>query len=198
MRYQPQKSSYLTCAIIILFSGVAMALIILSPYFGASKAEDLRLALFSFAYMLAIAGVMCYYAFRSGAYAMIEEDGIHIFSRKQGELVFVPWTDARDCRPISIYRTTALMMFFRYDETFCGKPLATYQGYPRPGERLIRKYLLDKLMFRLARGKMTAEEFRNLPLLFLVTDGFKKDEYQKYHSMWRAAKDRAAEQEASK
>ena len=199
MRYRGEKSGYLTCAIITLFGAVAVLLIFLFSDSGLSKTETLRLALFSFAYMLAIAGVLGYFALRSGAYAMIGEDGIHIFSRKQGELVFVPWTDARDCRPISIYKTTALMLIFRYDATFCGKPLATYQGYPRPGEKLIRKYLLDKLMFRLARGKTSAEEVKALPLLFVLTDpDHRKDEYQKYHSMWRAAKDRAAEQEGTR
>ena len=197
MRYQPQKTTDLFIAVLLLIGVAIIAVMTISdPLFSGS--EKLMITAICCVPLLVISGIMCCYAFRSGAYALIEEDGIHIFSRKQGELVFAPWTDARDCRQSGIWTASAAMLVFRYDATVCGKPLASYPGHPQLKYKEAKEYLLDELMFRLARGKMTAEEFRNLPLLFLVTDGFKKDEYQKYHSMWRAAKDRAAEQEESK
>ena len=87
------------------------------------------------------------------------------------------------------------MLIFHYDMTVCGKPLATYEGQPPLGERIVNKHLLDKLVFRLARGKMTAEEFRKLPFLIVLPDEIKKYDFKKYHSMWRAAKKAATGQE---
>ena len=141
-------------------------------------------------YLLANAAILSYHVLRTDAYAMIEDDGIHVFSKK-GELAFVPWTEARDCRQSGIWTASACMLVFRYDMTCFGKPLATYTGFPHPKYKEAKAYLLDKLIIRLARGKMTAEEFRSLPVLFLVIDDFKKDEFKKMYSMWRAAKNRA-------
>ena len=198
MKYQPQKSTNLFIAILmIVAAAVLVVAVFMEPHLFSTR-EALLLIASCCTPLLVISGLFFYYAFRSSAYAMLEDDGIHIYSRKQGELAFIPWTDARDCRQSGVWTASAAMLVFRYDVTVCGKSLATYSGFPHLPYKAARDYILDKLIFRLARGKMTAEELRDLPLLFLIQDGFKsykKDEFQTYHSMWRAAKVRAAEQE---
>ena len=194
MRYQPQKHPYLFISVLlVLYAAFLSVLLFQEPFYDA---RDNWVVLAVCCVLLpGIAGVLCYQALRSGAWAMIEDDGIHIFSRKQGKLVFVPWADARACRPVGVYKTTGAMLIFHYDMTVCGKPLATYEGQPPLGERIVNKHLLDKLVFRLARGKMTAEEFRDLPFLIVLPDEAKKYDFEKYHSMWRAAKKAATGQE---
>ena len=194
MRYQPQKYPYLFISVLlVLYAAFLSVFLFQEPFYDA---RDNWVVLAVCCVLLpGIAGVLCYQALRSGAWAMIEDDGIHIFSRKQGKLVFVPWADARACRPVGVYKTTGAMLIFHYDMTVCGKPLATYEGQPPLGERIVNKHLLDKLVFRLARGKMTAEEFRKLPFLIVLPDEIKKYDFKKYHSMWRAAKKAATGQE---
>ena len=194
MRYQPQKYPYLFVAVLLVLHAVLLAAMqIHEPVFDPLD-DWVALAVFCVPQTV-IAGTLCYLALRSGAWAMIEDDGIRIFSKKKGELIFVPWTDARACRPVGVYKTTGAMLIFHYDMTVRGKPLATYEGQPPLGERIVNKHLLDKLVFRLARGKMTAEEFRKLPFLIVLPDEIKKYDFKKYHSMWRAAKKAAEEQE---
>ena len=193
MRYQPQKPRYLFVAVLLVLY-VALSLVLLFRDPLPDSGDFWLAAAIDCVPLLGFAGLLCYLAFRSGAYAMIEEDGIRIFSKKKGELIFVPWADARACRAVNAYKTTGAMLIFRYDMTVRGKPLATYEGQPPLGA-IADRYLLDKLMFRLARGKMTAEEFRDLPFLIVLPDEVKKYDYKKYHSMWRAAKNAAGEQE---
>ena len=193
MRYQPQKYPYLFVAVLLVLYAAFLAVLLLrDPFYDA---RDFWVVLAVCCVPLpGIAGVLCYQALRSGAWAMIGDDGIRIFSKKKGELIFVPWANARACRPVNAYKTTGAMLIFRYDMTVRGKPLATYEGQPPLGA-IADRYLLDKLMFRLARGKMTAEEFRDLPFLIVLPDEVKKYDYKRYHSMWRAAKNAAGEQE---
>lgn len=193
MKYQPQKYPYLFVAVLLVLAVALVAVLLLQdPFYDAC---DFWVVLaVDCVPLLGIAGVLCYLALRSGAWAMIEDDGIRIFSKKKGELIFVPWADARACRAVNAYKTTGAMLIFRYDTTVRGKPLATYEGQPPLGA-IADRYLLDKLMFRLARGKMTAEEFRDLPFLIVLPDEVKKYDYKRYHSMWRAAKNAVGEQE---
>ena len=194
MRYQSTKNSNLLIAVLILLYIAFLAFLIVTDSFlnDAFFHEPgfFWFIVISSVYLLANAAILSYHVLRTDAYAMIEDDGIHVFSKK-GELAFVPWTEARDCRQSGIWTASACMLVFRYDMTCFGKPLATYTGFPHPKYKEAKAYLLDKLIIRLARGKMTAEEFRSLPVLFLVIDDFKKDEFKKMYSMWRAAKNRA-------
>lgn len=194
MRYQPQKYPYLFISVLLVLYAAFLSVLLLQEPFYDARDNWVVLAVCCVP-LPGIAGVLCYQALRSGAWAMIEDDGIRIFSKKKGELIFVPWTDARACRPVGVYKTTGAMLIFRYDMTVRGKPLATYEGQPPLGERIVNKHLLDKLVFRLARGKMTAEEFRKLPFLIVLPDEIKKYDFKKYHSMWRAAKKAATGQE---
>ena len=97
MRYQPQKYPYLFISVLlVLYAAFLSVLLFQEPFYDA---RDNWVVLAVCCVLLpGIAGVLCYQALRSGAWAMIEDDGIHIFSRKQGKLVFVPWADARACR----------------------------------------------------------------------------------------------------
>ena len=193
MRYQPQKYPYLFVAVLLVLSAAFLAVLLLRDPFYDARDFWVVLAV-DCVPLLGTAGVLCCLALRSGAWAMIEDDGIHIFSKKKGELIFLLWADARACRPVGVYKTTGAMLIFRYDMTVRGKPLATYEGQPPLGA-IADRYLLDKLMFRLARGKMTAEEFRDLPFLIVLPDEVKKYDFEKYRSMWRAAKNRSDKRE---
>ena len=190
MKYQFMRKFYLFEALIILLAPVAAFAIIGLPRPGEAGWFSFLTAVVLCA---AMGIVFLYMAFRSKAYAMIGDDGIHVFSPKKGALVFVPWEDVRDCRwGIHIRRGSSMMLIFRYDATFLGKSLATYQGNPNANDAAARPYLLDELMYKLERGTMTAEEVRALPILLLY---MREKPFQKCYSMWRAAKVRAAEQE---
>ena len=185
MRYQPKKNGNLFVA--------ALLIIVLALYFymlwsdRISPFQEGMWPLLIMPLPLLVCIVCLAWPFlRSHAYATIEEDGIHILSKKNGELAFIAWSDAKDCREINFYKTVGLMMVFRDDSTFCGKPLVTYQGKPRPNERTVRTYLLDWLMIRLERGKMTPEELYRLPVLLILPTA--KSDAQGYRAMWRAAK----------
>ena len=193
MKYQPKKYPYLFVAVLLVLLDVFLTILQFQESNFDARDDWVVLAV-DCVPLLGIAGVLCCLALRSGAWAMIEDDGIRIFSKKKGELIFLPWTDARACRAVNAYKTTGAMLIFHYDMTVRGKPLATYEGQPPLGA-IADRYLLDKLMFRLARGKMTAEEFRDLPFLIVLPDEVKKYDYKRYHSMWRAAKNAAGEQE---
>ena len=147
---------------------------------------------------LAFLGYVLYQAFHPAVYAMFEDDGLHVISREKGELAFAAWRDVRSFRVPGLYyrRTPVMLLIFRYDATFAGKPLAVYQGYPVPKEAEICEYLLDDVMLRLESGEMTAEEFHGLPLLIAFAEtGWNTPLYKKSYSMWRAAKNRSDKRE---
>ena len=200
MKYQARKECDLFIgALVLLYLVLMFVLVHPEQNLDSTKAWMMALCIAGFF------GVVFFLFYQdrvlsSNAYAMIEDDGIHIISKKKGELAFRPWTDARDCRRIPYRRgIDCMMLLFRYDEAFCGKPLATYQGSPSPDEKDVRPYLLDELMVRLDRGEMTAQEFCEMPFFLVLTGARSTDNrWSKYHSMWRAAKDRAAEQEGTR
>jgi hypothetical protein len=192
MKYQFMRKLYLFEALIILLAPAAAFAIIGFPRPG----EAGWFSFLTVAVLCAAMGlVFLYLAFRSKAYAMIRDDGVHVLSPQKDELVFIPWEDVRDCRwGIHIRRGSSMMLIFRYDATFLGKPLATYQGNPIPSDKEAEPYRLDGLMYKLERGTMTAEEVRALPILLLY---MREKPFQKCYSMWRTAKTRAAEQEGT-
>ena len=185
MKYQPKKNTNLFVAALLIIVLVLYFYMLLSD--GISPFQEGMWPLLIMPVPLIVFIAFLTWPFlRSRAYAMIEEDGIHILSKKKGELAFVAWSNAKDCREINFYKTVGLMMVFRDNTTFCGKSLVTYQGKPRPNEKTVQTYLLDWLMIRLERGKMTPEELYSLPVLLVLPTA--KLDAQAYRAMWRAAK----------
>ena len=115
--------------------------------------------------------------------ALFQEDGIHIFLRKQAELIVIPWESVKECKWIRGERQIGyLMLIFRWDALFCGKPLATYSN-PYPSLKQAKPYLLDEKMEMLARKKVTLEEIRNMPFVLAVDRN--KHLFEKGSAMWR-------------
>ncbi|MBR4132825.1 MAG: hypothetical protein IKT99_07585 [Oscillospiraceae bacterium] len=199
MKYQPKKNTNLFVAVLLILFLVFCFYLLWSDRISPFQEGMWPLLIMPVPLLLCIA-FLTWPFLCSHVYAMIEEDGIHIRSQKRGELAFVAWSEAKDCREINFYKTVGLMMIFRDDSTFCGKPLATYQGIPRPNEKTVQTYLLDWLMIRLERGKMTPEELYSLPVLLILPT--QKMDAQAYRAMWRTAKYKkgstATEQEETK
>ena len=94
MKYQWRRNYSLILALVMGLWSVGAAVLLRSKLQVAPL--NLRiLMIVLFLLMLALEGYFLYLAFRSGAYAMIEDDGIRIFSPKAGELASVAWTDVR-------------------------------------------------------------------------------------------------------
>ena len=185
MKYQPKKNTNLFVAVLLILFLVFCFYLLWSDRISPFQEGMWPLLIMPVPLLLCIA-FLTWPFLCSRVYAMIEEDGIHIRSQKRGELAFVAWSDAKDCREINFYKTVGLMMVFRDDSTFCGKPLATYQGIPRPNEKTVQTYLLDWLMIRLERGKMTPEELYSLPVLLILPT--QKMDAKAYREMWRTEK----------
>lgn len=131
---------------------------------------------------------LLYSALRSAAYANILDDGIHVISRKDGEITMFPWEKVKDCRLFSahVQARRFILLPLRWDATFCGKPLSTYRGSPPPRYRDVTPYLLDDLMEKLVRGQMSPEKFQGLPLLLLATGPSNDGSFERCRALWRA------------
>ena len=137
---------------------------------------------------LAVIFYLLYFALRSAAYAEILEDGIHVISKEQGEIMVIPWEKVKDCRQFSasVQARRFILLPLRWNATFCGKPLSTYKGSPPPQYRDAAPYLLDNLMEKLVRGQMTPEAFQDLPLLLLGIGQSENEKFEHCRALWRA------------
>ena len=127
----------------------------------------------------AIAGFVLFLnrLFYPAVYTEFRADGLHVLSREAGELGFIDWNDVKDCRSVSfdpmkvtvcIYYT---LLILQWDAKFGNNPISVCRKYRQEDVETITEYRLDEQMKKLAEGTMSAEEFRNLPYLFLVTEG---------------------------
>ena len=198
MRYPNAKKDSVSCgifAIIWLFFLIS-ALHVLHDEPGAQ--------IFSVCCLVFVAAVMASLAYRdlgAGVYAQIVEDGIHIISRQKGELSIVPWEDALECRHVYLGNLGyGLMLVFRDDPSVCVKSPKKPNGLWFPSDRTKTMYRLNEVMFRLGHGKMTPQELHDLPVLIFSTNTnvASDDEFETYHSMWQAAKNRAAKEQEMK
>ena len=147
---------------------LAVGYAIIAYYQWNNFTSDVR-GLFGFLALLILAFFVYFLCqvVRSKAYAMIQDDGIHIVSKDGGELTSIAWEDVQDCVFVPYSRVAFLMLVMRWDVTFRGMPIASYHGYPRPKDKEVKAYLLDRQMEKLARGKMTPEELHELPVIML-------------------------------
>ena len=129
-----------------------------------------------------------YLVIRPTSFAIIQNDGLHIFSPEKKELTVVPWDNVKMCKWIrGEQKYWYAMLVIQLNATFCGKPVTTYKSEPRANLREVKKYRLDERMEALSQGKLTEEEFLNIPFLLLLAD---KNEFERYYAMWEAWKTR--------
>lgn len=119
-------------------------------------------------------------------YAMMQEDGIHLISRKSGELGLLPWDIFVDCswgsrgaeRKGEIY----MVLITRWDVALHGKPANCYRGKLTKQE--VQAYRLDEAMEAITQGVMTVENLKKRPMLLIAAE---RKQYDAWHSLWRAA-----------
>ena len=140
-----------------------------------------------------IAG-LCYVFSRlrhPSCYAELRADGLHVFSKESGELAFIDWNDVTDYRlvrnDIDAPHITYDLLIFRRAAPFGAQSISMLRKYRMADVERIARFRLDEQMEKLHEGTMTAEEFKNLPYLFLVTDyEFEKNPVSKTEKLWRA------------
>ena len=133
-----------------------------------------------------IAGVtvILYHLLHPAVYAESRADGIHVFSRKAGQLAFIDWKDVKDYRVVlraldapKIYYD---LLILQRDAMFGDKPISMFRKYRYADEQRISEHRLDELMGKLYAGTMTAEEFRNQPFIFMISE-----QTPVFKKMWR-------------
>ena len=119
------------------------------------------------------------------SYTMIQEDGLHIFSRKKEELTFIPWERVKECKLVRAEgRFAYLMLIFQYDATYAKRPISLYEAGQRPTYKEVWQHRLDECTDKLARGKLTEEEFKQIPYLLLAPSNGRLFEH--CLKMWKA------------
>ena len=119
------------------------------------------------------------------SYTMIQDDGIHIFSRKNEKLTFIPWESVKACKLVNAEgRFAYLMLIFQYNATYARRPVALYKEGLRPTYKEVWQHRLDECTDKLAKGTLTEEEFKQIPYLLLAPS--KGNLFEYCLKMWRA------------
>ena len=114
-------------------------------------------------------GLYCFYRIHRRSFAMIQDDGVHVFSPKKAELTIIPWEKVKECKQVSGYgRVPYLMLVFQLHANYAKKPIAVYRYGLQPTFKEVQQHRLDECMDKLCRGKLTEEEFKQIPYLLLV------------------------------
>ncbi len=185
MKYTGMRSAY--GIFLILFLGYVIwgVYAIVSRWEKVTDGVNMLACFLLFPFVCLIA-VILYRLVRWTSYAMIQEDGIHVFSRKQEELTFIPWKSVKMCKQVaSEGRFTYLMLIFQYNATYAKRPVAV-KNFAAPTYEEVRQHRLDECTDKLARGELTEEEFRQIPYLLLAPS--KKRLFEYCQKMWKAAK----------
>lgn len=163
---------YICCCCFILWADLTVGFLI---FFWAA------ILLFSFP-----AAYFLWSGLEIHTYAMIQEDGIYLISRKSGELGLLPWDIFVDCSrgPHGTERKDEIYMVLltRWDVALHGKPANCYRGKLTKQE--VQAYRLDEAMEAIDRGIMTVENLKKRPVLLIAAE---QKQYDTWHSLWRAA-----------
>ena len=185
MKYPGKRSVY--GVFLILFLGYVIWGVykIVSRWGKVTDGTNILVCILLFPFVCLIF-VLLYRFVRRTSYAMIQDDGIHVFSQKQEELAFIPWKSVKMCKQVaSEGRFTYLMLIFQYNATYAKRPVAV-KNFAVPTYEEVRQHRLDECMDKLARGELTEEEFRQIPYLLLVPG--KKRMFEHCLKLWRTAK----------
>ncbi len=176
-----------------LDGGMSLVMLVTTIYFGYSfysewpnRANDVRALDITLLFFWAFIGFFFLYRFiRRSSYAMIQDDGIHIFSRKKEELTFISWESVKMCKQVaSNGRFTYLMLVFQFDASYAKRPVALYKEWSRPTYKEVWQHRLDECMGKLSRGKLTEKEFKQIPYLLLAPS--KNHLFEYCLTMWEA------------
>lgn len=174
MRYRGMKEIYSIVAVMIFLLAVFVSVVACTHW----QEYDDGIRIFM-AVMLCIPIVGLYFVIsrlrHPSCYAEIRADGVHVFSRQAGELAFIDWKDVADYRYIK-YDIDAPhipydLLIFQRSAPFGDQSISMLRKYRTKDIEKIVQYRLDELMEKLYAGTMSAEEFKNLPYLFLASEG---------------------------
>ncbi len=184
MKYTGMKSAY---------GGICLVGLGAAIFFGYGfyfkwphVTNDMHVTMIVLLCLWACFGIYSLYRFlRRTSYAMIQEDGIRIFSRKKEELTFIPWERVKKCKLVRAEgRFAYLMLIFQYDATYAKRPISLYKAGQRPTYKEVWHHRMDECMDKLARGKLTEEEFKQIPYLLLAPSNGRLFEH--CLKMWKA------------
>lgn len=124
---------------------------------------------------------------RPVSFALLQDDGIHIFSSKKEALTVIPWKKVKMCKRVrgEVNNPWYAMLILRFGGTFCGKQAERYRSSPRAKLKEVKQYRLDERMEMLSRGELTEEEFLDIPFLLLLAD---EREFEQYQALWEAGR----------
>ena len=186
MKYTGMKSAYGILSFVIIGGIVFFALRFSSR--GPYVTNDIHAAVIVTLSLSVCIGLYIFYRFvRPTSFAMIQDDGIHIFSRKNEEIAFIPWESVKMCKRVSSEgRFSYLMLIFQFDATYAKHPVALCKEGQRPAYEEVWQHRLDECMDKLSRGKLTEEEFKQIPYLLLAPS--KNHLFDYCLKMWKAAR----------
>ena len=184
MKYTGMKRAYGILSFVIMAGIIYFALrfSFREPY----VTNDIRTAVIVNLSLLVCLGLFVLYLFvRPTSFAMIQDDGIHAFSRKNEELAFIPWESVKMCKRVSsVGRFSYLMLIFQFDATYAKHPVALCKEGNRPTYEEVWQHRLDECMNKLSRGTLTEEEFKQNPYLLLAPS--KNHLFEYCLEMWKA------------
>lgn len=190
MKYEYDRSLFIKGAFAFAVIGVIANLgLLLIELRGGEITSCMDLVEFLLFYTLPVLLIVLFLLWlglKQRAYAMMESDGIHLISRKNGEFGLLPWDLFVDCSygPYSPGRDRVqyMVLITRWDAALHSKPANSFQGTLTVEE--LRVYGLDETMEAIIRGKLTVEELKRRPMLLLAAE---QKQYDTWRSLWRAA-----------
>ena len=184
MKYLGMKNTYGVFSVVIFAYSIINVFGFCSRWPDVTK--DIHVLMIVIQSLLFWFGLYVLYRFlRRTSYAMILDDGIHIFSRKKEELTFIPWESVKECKLVRAEgRFAYLMLIFQYDATYAKKPVALYKPGQRPTYKEVWQHRMDECMDKLSRGKLTEKEFKQIPYLLLAPS--KNHLFEYCLEMWKA------------
>jgi len=118
------------------------------------------------------------------SYAVIRPDGVHIMLRMGGELAKIQWEDVIDCKYLPFSGHASYMMLITgWEARIYGKPASAFCS--GVSEKEAKHHRLDEAAEALARGEISAEEFKNRPLFLIAVS---KKDYIQCRNMWKKTK----------
>lgn len=190
MRYRGMKEVYSIVAVMTFLVEVFFVIVVCTHW--QDYDDGIRIFM---AVMLCIPIAGLYFVIsrlrHPSCYAEIRADGVHIFARDAGELAFIDWKDVTDCRyvynDIDAPHVSYDLLIFQRVAPFGDQSISMLRKYRAKDIEKIVQYRLDELMRKLHEGKMTVEDFKNLPFLFLVSEGKShKEPMSKTEKLWQA------------
>ena len=148
--------------------------------------NDIRTTVIITLFLSVCLGLYVLYLFvRPTSFAMIQDEGIHIFSPKNEELALIPWESVKMCKRVSSEgRFSYLMLIFQFDATYAKHPVALCKEGQRPAYEEVWQHRLDECMDKLSRGTLTEEEFKQIPYLLLAP--CKNHLFERCIELWKA------------